>query len=544
MSCPRINEVYIELSPDFKKVYLRRCCFLKDIAVFNIKDCLTTSLSDLVSKSTSKVDKQQICPLTNSPCNVEFKDNITKIAFNLLRTCNKSSKITYYLYFRFLNESKELNNINTVQLMDVEEPFLYYNRTLEFLKSLKNTNIKSVIITTNATLLNKEKILQLKEISLETNVKYQFTVSIDGCTKETYENSRVCGNFEKVISNAKNIYSIFGKDHLIVSFTAKKHNLYDIPYIKGFFTKNFPGSQQWITKDLLAEKITNKTITYYDYKNRVTINRQADDIILTHDCRLKPRNILPFDVFYNALKHNINNLKNLFNNKAPIEEYLLDRNKAIFESKDKLEKFFNYSLKLEDITDISYIELGTLAGCNLQCYNCCSGDNHQYSVSENDKYYYKLLDLIISSDIHLTDFLIGTSGEIFMEREKLLPYLEKVDGSKIKQISFISNLTLLDKDYIQKLKDISIKNHFNLLLICSIDGISKETYESIRIGANFDKVMHIFADAVNILGQNSIKVNYVRKKPNEQESDNEVKNFFNLYNVHVDILKDVRALEE
>ena len=57
MSCPRINEVYIELSPDFKKVYLRRCCFLKDIAVFNIKDCLTMSLSDLVSKSTSKVDK-------------------------------------------------------------------------------------------------------------------------------------------------------------------------------------------------------------------------------------------------------------------------------------------------------------------------------------------------------------------------------------------------------------------------------------------------------------------------------------------------------
>jgi MoaA/NifB/PqqE/SkfB family radical SAM enzyme len=180
------------------------------------------------------MDGLQICPLTNSPCNVEFKDNITKIAFNLLRACNlhcyrccegishKSPKIYTDLYFRFLNESKELNNINTIQLTGVGEPFIYYNKTLEFLKSLKNTNIKSVNIITNATLLNKEKILQLKETSLETNVKYQFTVSMDGFDKISFEKMRCGATFEKVVENVLLLKENF--EEILISFTEKEIN--------------------------------------------------------------------------------------------------------------------------------------------------------------------------------------------------------------------------------------------------------------------------------------------------------------------------------
>ena len=42
----------------------------------------------------------------------------------------------------------------------------------------------------------------LKEISDFTGVNYTFVISIDGCTKDTYEKTRINSNFEKVIENA------------------------------------------------------------------------------------------------------------------------------------------------------------------------------------------------------------------------------------------------------------------------------------------------------------------------------------------------------
>ena len=73
---------------------------------------------------------------------------------------------------------------------------------------------------------------ELKEISEQTGIEYRFFVSVDGITKETYENTRVGGNFEKVIENICLL-----RDHFETSiqFCIKKTNCKDAPYIKEFF---------------------------------------------------------------------------------------------------------------------------------------------------------------------------------------------------------------------------------------------------------------------------------------------------------------------
>ena len=80
------------------------------------------------------------------------------------------------------------------------------------------------MFSTNATLLSKKRILELKEISEKTKVEYTFDISLDGITKETYEATRVGANFEKVISNI-NILKKFFKFRM--SFTYKKTNISD-----------------------------------------------------------------------------------------------------------------------------------------------------------------------------------------------------------------------------------------------------------------------------------------------------------------------------
>lgn len=119
------------------------------------------------------------------------------------------------------------------------ETFFHYDDLLIFLKSITNKDLKKIFFITNATLLNRERLLELKQISEETGIDYFLRVSIDGCTKETFESVRIGAVFEKVIENAHLIQEIFGKQKLQVEFTCKKQNAHEFPLMSKFIKDEF-----------------------------------------------------------------------------------------------------------------------------------------------------------------------------------------------------------------------------------------------------------------------------------------------------------------
>ena len=117
------------------------------------------------------------------------------------------------------------HNLDEISPTTAGEEFIYYNEIRDWLKTLSVKDVKKIKHQTNLTLLNRERILELKQISDKTGVKYFFMPSIDGLTKETYEATRVGGKFDVVIQNLKDLVDVFGVQNVKPSFTIKETNI-------------------------------------------------------------------------------------------------------------------------------------------------------------------------------------------------------------------------------------------------------------------------------------------------------------------------------
>ena len=158
------------------------------------------------------------------------------------------------------------HNLDEISPTTAGEEFIYYNEIRNWLKTLTPNDVKKIKHQTNLTLLNREKILELKQISDETKVKYFFMPSIDGITKETYEATRIGGTFEVVMQNLKDLVDVFGPQNVKPSFTIKKTNVLDIQNIISFFRNNF-GVEIDIGADVYDEFCrTVQPAAYEEYK--------------------------------------------------------------------------------------------------------------------------------------------------------------------------------------------------------------------------------------------------------------------------------------
>lgn len=86
-------------------------------------------------------------------------------------------------------------------------------------------------LVTNGMLMDEDKIEKLKETGMKT-----ISISLDGI-KETHESFRhVPGAFDKIIRNIKNLAAANFVEHIQVTFTATKQNLYELPELYRFLT--------------------------------------------------------------------------------------------------------------------------------------------------------------------------------------------------------------------------------------------------------------------------------------------------------------------
>ncbi|MCF0126127.1 MAG: radical SAM protein [Clostridia bacterium] len=245
------------------------CCVLPASCVLNIDIFNKLNLKELSNmRNVNRLNSLNRLKSINceKPCVFEDVEDIT---INALLFCNincyncvattKTHKPNLHILSIILNKTLEFKGLKTIILDGSGEIFTVFNYLIKYLKKLNKEITNSIMFITNATLLSKEKLDILKDISNSTGVEYKFNVSIDGITKETYESIRIGANFEKVIENLKNIKNIFSTS---VSYTIKKPNMNeDLDNVKLFF-KDIGINYVGITADCFDIASQQKLITF------------------------------------------------------------------------------------------------------------------------------------------------------------------------------------------------------------------------------------------------------------------------------------------
>lgn len=219
--------------------------------------------------------------------------------------------------------------------------------------------------------------------------------------------------------------------------------------------------------------IKNEINSYKDCK------KYKDALILLLNLSLKDKlemvdiigqlySAISIDIQKANLNNNIDDVNKIYldvYNNIPIEEKKV-RNIILNEY-----EIANKKIKLESFPRM--MELFLTSKCNLKCI-MCGGEKEKYSLSDQE--FEELLEIF-----PYLQTLSIRGGEVFFDN-RLNRLLENAKKTKVK-LEIITNGLLLNERNI----DYLIDTHTNLAI--SIDSVNKETYESIRVGATFDKLI-------------------------------------------------------
>ncbi len=147
-----------------------------------------------------------------------------------------------------------------------------------------------------------------------------------------------------------------------------------------------------------------------------------------------------------------------------------------------------------------YVNWATTDRCNLSCLHCRGTESEELSTKEA----LNLVEDIVGLN---PPYVTLDGGEPLMRADILDLLAGFSEGGMTTYL--ITNGTLLDEKLIGKISDLGVK------LMISIDGATKNTYEMIRIGANFDQVLKNARDCGD---RGALKaISMVIMKPNFKE---------------------------
>lgn len=232
------------------------------------------------------------------------------------------------------------------------------------------------------------------------------------------------------------------------------------------------------------------------FKNHLFISRTSFDEIFITGCCLTEQ--IKVDDFF---KQDLN--------------YLSDLRKGLPQVKGStcLQKPCNYG-------PVKAISINILHKCNLKCYHCVSSFENPYI--KNARLMLAKTFAWLKKIKGLEKIELDSSGEIFLEYDLLKKLLKTFSTENTKTIVFTTNGMLLNEKIIKELKEISEKTHINYCFLVSVDGITKQTYEAVRIGGNFEKVIENICLLKKYF---NVAIQFCIKKPNCRDTIN-VKKFF------------------
>jgi len=204
-------------------------------------------------------------------------------------------------------------------------------------------------------------------------------------------------------------------------------------------------------------------------------------------------------------------------------------------------KYFSYRVKWNFLGKYPFqtfvpihIDLETASACNLRCTMC----PHGYSDYKMTK---GVLDFDLAVKIIKECSVIGVSslklsgrGEALLH-PNLIDMVELAKSNGILDVMFNTNALLLSEEKTRYLIEAGID-----LIIISVDGATKETYESIRIGSNYEKVVNNIDYLIRYRNENKkqkplIRLQFVKMKENLHELDA----FYRQWQEKVDVIANI-----
>lgn len=184
---------------------------------------------------------------------------------------------------------------------------------------------------------------------------------------------------------------------------------------------------------------------------------------------------------------------------------------------------------------IKQVDVGISHACNMHCLNCFFKEHKD--TPEMKKAYFDTLYKIKGHQ--LDTIMMNNGGEVFVYYDEIIEYLKSLTPNDTRQVTFVTNLVLLNEERFKELKQISENTGVTYFFLPSVDGIKKESYEAIRLGGKFEKItenLHLLAD---IFGPQQAVILYTIKKPNINETKNVEKYFMDTFGIRCSISFDV-----
>src|SRR5262245_14063014 len=153
-------------------------------------------------------------------------------------------------------------------------------------------------------------------------------------------------------------------------------------------------------------------------------------------------------------------------------------------------------------TSLSYypihLDIESTSICNLDCPMC---PYPEMRIKKGNMTFDLFKNIIDQCDGKVFDVLLHMYGEPLVNKEifKMIAYA-KEKGVRITSMS--TNLTLLTRDKGKQLIDVGLDK-----ITLSFDGTDKETFEQVRLGANYEKCLD------HLLGFLQLKKDTAAKKP-------------------------------
>lgn len=205
-----------------------------------------------------------------------------------------------------------------------------------------------------------------------------------------------------------------------------------------------------------------------------------------------------------------------FNYKS-ILQYLKTFHKELFKKVeiDHILQEERDNLKKDIISLPNSISIEVTNRCNLRCIMCPThGESLKKSPIDDFPFYmdFELFTKIIDQISFETLVCPQFQGESLMH-PRFLDMCHYIDSKGIK-FRLTTNALLLNKKIQHELINME-----NFMAICfSIDGFNKDTYEKIRIGGSYEKMLANINDFLNLNnGKISTSVNFVSQPDNENE---------------------------
>lgn len=206
-------------------------------------------------------------------------------------------------------------------------------------------------------------------------------------------------------------------------------------------------------------------------------------------------------------------------------------NNFIADYHPKSKDFIKYRKRWEENKDsLLYLVLETTSKCNLKCPICIHSIGYEQKEDMNDEIFECILKNI--GEMKIPSIGVNFTNEPLLDK-KIFQRVKKIANIDcVVDIHMNTNAALLNKE-----NSFKILNSGLTRLMIGFDAFSKETYESMRVGASYEKVLKnilYFLDLKEKMHKifPIVRISFVRSSINE----NEIEKWFGFWKDRVDYI--------